>query len=338
MRRMLCVRNVAAYYSKRCSHVAVIVWCIEMTSLRAVFWVPTGGWIPNAVSLLQSAGISVAAATTAASGMFAAAPSHGVYIRDAGTEQAANPVRQHSFINALMTRIQRGQERQRRRQQQQDEQQPQNARTASRRQQQQQRRANRSEQQANADRQRDQQQQQQRRAQKPLYKAAVTQPVVAPARHDVGQRTRRCARCNALLWPKEVKPDGTGGRLCCSNGRAALLHMRFPNPAPQPLRSLMTGNTLEARAVQKHLRAYNCMLQLAYSGIKLAQPDGFSMISINGSVYHQVHALNPPGGMPRRFGQLYLIDDLDDMVSARIAALTLEAVSYTHLRAHETHH
>uniref|UniRef100_A0A383WI43 Helitron helicase-like domain-containing protein n=1 Tax=Tetradesmus obliquus TaxID=3088 RepID=A0A383WI43_TETOB len=192
---------------------------------------------------------------------------------------------------------------------------------------QQQHRADRSEQQAAADREQNRRQQQQSRVRnKPMYKAAVTQPMVAPAALNVGSLSHTCQQCNAKLWPQEVRPDHTGGRLCCANGSAALLHRQFPNPPPQLLHRLMTGDDNEAKSFQANVRAYNCLLQMAYSGIHLQDPPagrGPNVLAINGSVYHQLHALDPPDGMPRRFGQLYLIDDMDEMVVQRLAALNL---------------
>lgn len=96
--------------------------------------------------------------------------------------------------------------------------------------------------------------------------------------------------------------------------------MQLP-PSPQHLRRVLEGTYANNRKHRKSLRAYNCSLQLASSGV---EPDkrvdglrGPGSFSIHGATYHQIGPLRPPppstdgsqsaqGGRPPQFAQLYI--------------------------------
>lgn len=163
----------------------------------------------------------------------------------------------------------------------------------------------------------------------PLYKAAAQQPMVVPQQLDIGSRDQACSACRAKLWPAEVKADGTGGMLCCNHGKACSISSLWPQATPQPLLRLLSANPAqdaEARTFQQNLRKYNCLLQMASSGIKLSNPPtGVSMLAVRGGVYHMLPSLQPNASEPAKFAQLYIIDDEDEQIAKRLAALNLHA-------------
>jgi hypothetical protein len=125
-----------------------------------------------------------------------------------------------------------------------------------------------------------------------------------------------------------VKADGTGGMLCCMHGKGRSVSNLFPQPAPEPLRRLMTADPNtdpEAKQFQANIRKYNSLLQMASSGIKIASPQqGISMLAITGGIYHMLPTLQPNPLEPAKFAQLYIIDNEDLQVARRLQALNLQ--------------
>lgn len=142
-------------------------------------------------------------------------------------------------------------------------------------------------------------------------------------KHSMGGRTVKCVACNALLWRHEVKTHGTGGVLCCNRGKSCTLQNVFPQPFPEPLESFLVSPTPNSRvqAFRKNIRAYGSALQMASSRLHLPQVQGISMIVIRGAVHHLLGPLQPGPGEAPKFAQLYIIDDPEQQVQARMQAL-----------------
>jgi hypothetical protein len=143
-------------------------------------------------------------------------------------------------------------------------------------------------------------------------------------KHDLGSRTVQCSHCHAKLWPDENKGTAAsphGGSLCCYKGKVCSIQYNF-QPAPQLIMELFLGNSHEARQFRKKARLYNSALQMASSGLKdIAPQQGVSYIAIKGALHHLLGPLPPAQGEQPKFAQLYIIDDRDDEVQARVAAL-----------------
>jgi hypothetical protein len=156
---------------------------------------------------------------------------------------------------------------------------------------------------------------------------AALQPVVEGPRfpkHNLGPRALQCSHCHAKLWQQENK--GTvaaphGGSLCCYQGKSCSIQDSF-QPPPQLIRELFTSNSPRSRGFRKQARAYNSALQMASSGLRdIAPQQGVSVIAIRGAVHHLLGPLVPADGQQKQFAQLYIIDDPQDEVQSRIAAL-----------------
>ena len=166
-------------------------------------------------------------------------------------------------------------------------------------------------------------------------------------KHSLGGRTFNCAACNARLWRHEVKTHGMGGVLCCNRGKSCTLQNLFPQRFPEPLDSFLVSfwchfgvilvsfwcHQLQitnsksptpnprVQAFRKNIRAYGSALQMASSRLHLPQVQGISMIVIRGAVHHLLGPLQPGPGQAPKFAQLYIIDDPEQQVQARVDAL-----------------
>jgi hypothetical protein len=135
-----------------------------------------------------------------------------------------------------------------------------------------------------------------------------------------------CPHCHALLWPAEKSRT----TMCCCSGKNLNLQSIFSTAFPPLLHDLFTWDVttnqtsptnLTPRVIRnfrKHIRQYNCALQMASSGMKIAAPNqGISIIVAKGSVYHLMGPLIPNQGVPQ-FAQLYIIDNDSEQVHQRL--------------------
>lgn len=216
---------------------------------------------------------------------------------------------------------QQQQPQQRQQQQQQGQQQPAPRRSARVAQQQQ----------AAAQQQQQQQQQAPAPRRPPAHPRAGVKAALLPVeegpgfpKHDLGARALQCSHCHAKLWPQEDKGSAGaphGGSLCCYQGKSCSIQDSF-QPPPQLIRELFTSNSPRSRGFRKQARAYNSALQMASSGLRdIAPQQGVSVIAIRGAVHHLLGPLVPADGQQKQFAQLYIIDDPQDEVQSRIAAL-----------------
>jgi hypothetical protein len=96
----------------------------------------------------------------------------------------------------------------------------------------------------------------------------------------------------------------------------------FTQPAPAPLQHLFRHpDDLVAKHFRQHIRAYNAALAMASSGIQVQQQQAPRMLRIHGRVYHRIGSLLPASQQPAQFAQLYIIDNAEDMLQQRMAAM-----------------
>jgi hypothetical protein len=117
--------------------------------------------------------------------------------------------------------------------------------------------------------------------------------------------------------------------MCCFGGKCcSALNSIFSQPCPQPLRDLLTMEPddpeapVGLRAFRDNIRAYNSALQMASSGMHMANPPtGVSMVAIRGAVHHLLGPLLPAEGGQPQFAELYIIDNADNQLQARLQAM-----------------
>ena len=81
--------------------------------------------------------------------------------------------------------------------------------------------------------------------------------------HDIGRMDIRCTGCNALHWIREStasrRPRGGEASFnsCCMRGQVQIEPMR---PLPEPLNTLINGETPEAKSFREGLRRWNSII------------------------------------------------------------------------------
>lgn len=127
--------------------------------------------------------------------------------------------------------------------------------------------------------------------------------------------TITCIKCGAWLFHGE-KTGGTvtepTSGLCCGKGKIQLPCLDSP---PEPLVSLLHGGDPRSKAFRDQLRAYNSALQMASSAVKLDNrfTSGIHQFRISGGIHHLMGSLLPEPGETPAFGQLFIIDEEEQL-------------------------
>lgn len=177
-------------------------------------------------------------------------------------------------------------------------------------------------------------------------------------RHFLGGMDQTCKFCGASHWQQERLTGSSNSNPCfggcCRNGKVQLPPYE---PPPEPLLGFLEGQDAASKKFRKSLRAYNCSLQLASSGVKTDErvtgPRGPGSFSIHGASYHQIGPLQPPAAVdgshpgendpPPQFAQLYIHDgqnELDNRMAAigTAANLDRDVVDQLQKMLHEKNH
>ncbi|CAF1021035.1 unnamed protein product [Adineta steineri] len=119
-----------------------------------------------------------------------------------------------------------------------------------------------------------------------------------------------CPHCKAFKWSGE-----TPG-MCCSNGKVKLAPLRLP---PEPLESLMLGETSESKHFLDNIRKYNSCFQMTSFGTseKVTDTGFMPTFRVQGQVYHRVGSLLPPSNAEPVFLQIYFMGDDTKQVKQR---------------------
>ena len=144
--------------------------------------------------------------------------------------------------------------------------------------------------------------------------------------HMLGRMDRECSFGRAKFWAEER----TGGSLaapkyskCCSNGTVDLLTLQ---PPPEPLQTLLTATTPDAKHFQAHSRAYNSAFQFASTGVNYETTvpgGGVQNLRMHGRMYHRIGSLYPAPERQAKFAQIYILDT-DYQVQCRHLFLCLQ--------------
>jgi hypothetical protein len=118
-----------------------------------------------------------------------------------------------------------------------------------------------------------------------------------PSPSTIGQMTSVCSFCHALKFPAEVPS------MCCAKGKVKLSPVPCP---PEPLASLMLGDTPDSKAFLNNIRSYNCAFAMTSLGCKQVVQKGWSPVfTVEGAVCHRIGSLNPPENKAAEFVQIY---------------------------------
>jgi hypothetical protein len=126
----------------------------------------------------------------------------------------------------------------------------------------------------------------------------------------IGRMANVCSHCEASKWPGEAPG------MCCSGGKVKLPPLR---PPPEPLKSLMLGETPESKHFLDNIRKYNSCFQMTSFGMSKEVVDtGFMpTFRVQGQVYHRVGSLLPPSNEEHKFLQIYFMGDDRKQVQQR---------------------
>jgi hypothetical protein len=126
----------------------------------------------------------------------------------------------------------------------------------------------------------------------------------------IGRMTDVCSHCQAFKW------SGEAPGMCCSGGKVKLPPLR---PPPEPLGSLMSGETPESKHFLDNIRKYNSCFQMTSFGMSKEVVDtGFMpTFRVQGQVYHRVGSLLPPSNEEHKFLQIYFMGDDRKQVQQR---------------------
>ena len=130
---------------------------------------------------------------------------------------------------------------------------------------------------------------------------------------SIGEMNTICTHCGASKWPKEAPG------MCCSNGKVKLPALQSP---PDPLNSLMAGNSTLANAFLRNIRQYNsCFQMTSFGATEVTNYAGFMpTFTVQGQVYHLHGSLLPETGEPPAFLQIYFMGDEDAQAQQRCEA------------------
>ncbi|EGG07177.1 uncharacterized protein MELLADRAFT_62854 [Melampsora larici-populina 98AG31] len=136
---------------------------------------------------------------------------------------------------------------------------------------------------------------------------------------DIGDCDDPCVACGALHWRAERtqddwKAEHASYSSCCQKRAVALPSNGLENKlAPQFVQDLLTGSDSDSKHFRKHIRAYNNSLSFTSNGVEtdksVAGNGGTWTYRIFGQLSHNIGALLPPEGAPRKFAQIFMGGD-----------------------------
>ena len=126
---------------------------------------------------------------------------------------------------------------------------------------------------------------------------------------QIGTMSKICPYCKALKF------NGETMGICCASEKAKLPLLAVP---PEPLKTLLTGTTLESKHFLSQIRKYNSCILMTSFGAQIENPDQFMpTFKVKGQIYHRAPSLLPFSGENHKSLQLYFISDRNSELNAR---------------------
>lgn len=138
----------------------------------------------------------------------------------------------------------------------------------------------------------------------------------------IGDMDKECNYCHALKFKHEAPG------MCCASGKVVLPAL---NPPPEPLATLMLGETQESKLFLSKIRKFNSCFQMtsfrATNIVGNQAGDHFqTTFKIQGQIYHQIGSLyHLPENAPK-FLQIYFLGSEEDQVDLRCHYQHINAV------------
>ncbi|XP_026467796.1 uncharacterized protein LOC113371383 [Ctenocephalides felis] len=126
----------------------------------------------------------------------------------------------------------------------------------------------------------------------------------------IGKMDVVCKYCGALKFSQE-----TPG-LCCLNGKVKLPSL---TPPPEPLYSLLCGETQESRHFLANTQKYNGCFQMTSFGADIIEERGFNpTFKIQGQIHHRIGSLLPFEDTQNKFLQIYFMGNREEQLDRRL--------------------
>ncbi|XP_021959696.1 uncharacterized protein LOC110855595 [Folsomia candida] len=123
--------------------------------------------------------------------------------------------------------------------------------------------------------------------------------------HNIGQFDVICNDCNAIHFENERAGDGKF-TVCCNKGKVKLPEIQTNDY----IKGLLTGTDPDSKHFFDNIRSYNSAFGFASVGAQIRAPPGFGpyCFRIHGQIYHRTGRLHPEGSEPRKYAQIYILD------------------------------
>ncbi|GBM88714.1 hypothetical protein AVEN_204009-1 [Araneus ventricosus] len=96
--------------------------------------------------------------------------------------------------------------------------------------------------------------------------------------------------------------------MCCSGGKVQLPRLV---DLPEPLHTLLIGDSTEAKHFLTNIRRYNSCFQMTSFGTtkEIREPGYMPTFKVQGQVYHRIGSLYPLPNEEPKFLQIYFVGD-----------------------------
>ncbi|XP_050340695.1 uncharacterized protein LOC126767147 [Bactrocera neohumeralis] len=138
----------------------------------------------------------------------------------------------------------------------------------------------------------------------------------------IGSMDNECQYCHAFKY------KGESAGLCCTSGKISLPSL---SPPPEPLKTLLAGNTSQSKLFLRKIRNFNsCFQMTSFGATKIVHnEDGRnfeSTFKIQGQVYHQIGSLLPMPDADPKFLQICFMGDEEKQANTRCAYNRIEQI------------
>ncbi|XP_073979046.1 uncharacterized protein [Rhodnius prolixus] len=137
----------------------------------------------------------------------------------------------------------------------------------------------------------------------PLYNYSLHPSVI------IGKMDKKCTYCGA----QKIKHETPG--ICCAGGKVKLPDLRSP---PEPLLTLISGETSQSNNFLKNIREYNSCFQMTSFGatnIVSANYEYMPTFKVQGQIFHHAGSLLPLANADHKYLQIYFMRNTDEQTA-----------------------
>ncbi|CAG5115735.1 unnamed protein product, partial [Candidula unifasciata] len=118
-----------------------------------------------------------------------------------------------------------------------------------------------------------------------------------------------CVHCSAFKFKNE-----TPG-MCCAGGKVKLPVLHSP---PEPLSSLVAGDTSQSKHFLANIRKYNsCFQMTSFGATNIVRENYMPTFKVQGQIYHRAGSLLPLPDADYKFLQIYFMGNIDQQINQR---------------------